>query len=956
MVRIKHYVGTSGDAIDKGSFTSLVDYLSVSNQSREDLLDYRFFRDSDLTDEIDQSDLNFLDIDSGTVFVTRKSDAPETQAVWIQIAIAVVVALITVALAPKPKKPGNRSQSSATNRLGASTNEARVNERIEDIFGTVTKHTPSLWQLPYSIGVNNQEAEVLLLCIGRGKYQMWPHEIFDGDTRLIDIPNAQFSAYNPGDFPLPGSLPNPQTQIGDNISEQIGIYRESNDLNPAELLPPNELDGFGLRWTVTGGPFPGAPATIITMTASNIPDGFVVADNYKVGSVVNMNHVFHFVPSGTVRLYHEQDEFGSDHSTYHDYSKKAAPVSLGYDSNGPVDYTVSSVSGNTVHLNLPVGIDNSLAVHWSLVIGYEIPTWMYFATTGGANYYISDEYSPTGVNRGRYLDAALTIPVNFTTLTYPATINQFTTGSIGPFVIPEGSDEIVLNFTSPDGFYNYYKDKKVSVTVALKVTIEELDSIGSVTGNANVTEHNYSSNVFTGKSVFQTVRLSVPYENSRVSVTRLTGRDKSSNTSNVDVVKWRDLYSFTGITNDELNAFGDVTLAHVIIPSNSQSQLVKQRKQNLTLTRKITLFDEDTGTLGPPEDFATDSFGYILIHMALDPHIGRLQLENINADGIARIYYDEMYSYWGANASKMERFGYVFDDSQTTFQDAFIMVCNVVNCVPYVQNGMYDAYFEKPQSVSGYQITSRNKVFGSETRSEEFLREYDGVEVSYRSEVTASSETIYLPSDRSATRPNTVELSGCVGELQAFRYALRLYNKQRYSRVKVSFDVDSFGRNLIPGKRIDSPDSTRYSKFADEATGYKVYQGEVLNVASNGVITISEPVVFYSGSNFQVVFTNEDGSLTTPVLCLGYNPGNSFNVEVFKIILSQPPSGLLNSLYDGYKRDRTKYTIIRPQERELTALIPQTLEFRADSNGEEIITVESILYNDLYYSGDLTYP
>ena len=55
-------------------------------------------------------------------------------------------------------------------------------QRIDDIFGYVRKHVPPLWQYPYRIGINNQEAEVMLLCVGRGKYDIDLQQVYDGDT------------------------------------------------------------------------------------------------------------------------------------------------------------------------------------------------------------------------------------------------------------------------------------------------------------------------------------------------------------------------------------------------------------------------------------------------------------------------------------------------------------------------------------------------------------------------------------------------------------------------------------------------------------------------------------------------------------------------------------------------------------------------------------------------------
>ena len=276
MVTIKYYPDPlTGEAV-VSEHESVIDFIRENFNSRDDILDLRFFDCEILGPEV----IDPLDVNDGVIAITHDSKLPRgfMAGYWIYTAIAVVAAVATVSLMPSISTPStdSTSQKSATNTLGDTQNEARIGLRIDDIFGYVARHMPSLWQRPYRIGVNNQETEILFLCLGRGRYQTWENRWFDGDTRMIDIPNAQLSKYEPGTWPGNGS---PSFQIGSDITEPIGIYRQSNDLNPSELLPPNDLDNsLGAKWSITG----------TTLTATSLPDGFSILDSFSVGDKITL--------------------------------------------------------------------------------------------------------------------------------------------------------------------------------------------------------------------------------------------------------------------------------------------------------------------------------------------------------------------------------------------------------------------------------------------------------------------------------------------------------------------------------------------------------------------------------------------------------------------------------------------------------------------------------------------
>lgn len=1013
MVTIKYYPDPTQEP-EIHVYDSVLDFLLPRFETRDQLLDLRFFDGDLLCDEIDQTGGDFLEINKGTVAITHDSMIPRAAYAWY-IVVAVIAAVAVVALTPRPEIPvTGRDQQSGTNSLGDSTNEPRINQRIDDVFGTVNKHVPSLWQVPYRIGIDNQETEVLLCCVGRGRYQIDPNNWYDGDTPVVNIPNAAVNIYEPYKNPNDDM---PDTVIGYNITEKIGLYRQSNDLNPSELQPPNALENSGIVWELSGG----AGSTAI-MTAISIPEDFDFQDFYNTGELIVLNDMLYYPSNGTVTLDIKNDT-GSE--TFNAYD---SPVDLGF--SGTLEYEIINVTTNTLTLTIPFDAPASVFNAWAAMTDYTVPLKLARVIAGIAlDTYIIEGVALLNDNEWTYYDGANDVDVSVNYIDHFPSAGVYFNNEIGPVFSPDGATEGIFNFVSPNGFYKLVENTETRVIGDLEIVIYEVDNLGSETGLSTSFPVVYNTALQDRtRPKFQTERIVFPYTRNKIFVRRNGPRDKKENVSNVDVVEWRDLYTFEPVDNpriasalstvtiiggeplfdsisdqdlidlglsvgtdqagelirvtiDSVNVdeeleivevttlgvnqnyirftttptgvfdsttynvdfnrgseynFGDATVAHVLIPSNSTSRLIKQRKQNVDLTRLVTQY-LGNGNFGATESYATDQFDQILIHQSLDSRIGRLSLDNINADGYMDIR-QEMINYFGSD--EMCKFGYVFDTVSLTFQDIYTLVADAVMCRPYVQFGVYDLFFEKAQTVSTMQVTCRNKIFESEARRT-IERKHDGVELTYRSNVTGAQETIYVPSDQSAANPLTLDVKGITDELQATRRANREYNKILYKLESVQFDVDEFGRNIVPYKRIDSPDSTRFTKRADTTDGYRVYDGEVIEV--NGLqVELSEPVEFIDGEDHYITFTKANGDNSEIILCT--------QIDEHNVLLSTLPS---ESIYDGYQKDRTKFILVSEQLQDSVALIPETIEFRLDDNNVETHSVKLINYTDKYYQNDL---
>ncbi len=224
MVNIRYYRTASCNYFEQFWVDRLGDWLIDYGFTQKELIDLRFFKTDILGQEIDTSDPSFLDIsDDVTIEVFDSTTMPRGPVLpYVPLIIAALTAVVTLAMIPSISSTSTDTVSS-TNKLSDSQNSEDINGRIPEVIGYVARHVPPLWQVPYRIGVNNTEVEVQFLCVGRGKYDIDMDNWRDGDTRLINIPNAQCSVYEPGTHPGNGD---PSQQIGDDIDQSLGIYRE----------------------------------------------------------------------------------------------------------------------------------------------------------------------------------------------------------------------------------------------------------------------------------------------------------------------------------------------------------------------------------------------------------------------------------------------------------------------------------------------------------------------------------------------------------------------------------------------------------------------------------------------------------------------------------------------------------------------------------------------------------
>jgi len=136
------------------------------------------------------------------VDITPEPKEPITlTAMLVYAAVAVAAALLVVALMPKPntKGGGGAGQGDALNEASAKGNKVKINQPIREVAGK-RRIYPDYLLPPHRFFVNSRDQWVeMLLCIGKGKYEIPASRILIGDTPLISLgEEAEYTIYQPG--------------------------------------------------------------------------------------------------------------------------------------------------------------------------------------------------------------------------------------------------------------------------------------------------------------------------------------------------------------------------------------------------------------------------------------------------------------------------------------------------------------------------------------------------------------------------------------------------------------------------------------------------------------------------------------------------------------------------------------------------------------------------------------
>lgn len=633
-----------------------------------------------------------------------------------------------------------------------------------------------------------------------------------------------------------------------------------------EVRESNEIDGVTLV-TPNASEFNDVGITITSAGVLSVPTGIDFTEFLEVGDTVTVSQFYYF------------------------------------DSFDPETGFVRNEIGGTFEITTLSALSMTLDVGtaWSMVgTSYELPRFAW--TSNGVDW--------------RLVDTPGTVLVDF----FPTISGIGSAGPIGPIEASD-CDRIWINIVAQNGLYKDGGQNLISIFVAYRLTIYELNTSGNLTGN--ITTHDaliapLADNLqqFTGS----TLDVVNPYALAEITVERVTPTDKDFSGTVVDEIKWRNLYLVKNVSSVDTSY---ATTVHAEIRATPLALRVKERKLNMTVTRKVANYLGD-GEFSGTETTITDLFAPVIASIWRDPLFGRGEDDEVNWENLFAVQAD-MIGYY--SDSDPCRVGYTFDSDKITAEEAIKLICDAVNVIPYRIGSVLNFWFERPQSQSALFFGHRFKHPGTDSRSRRFAPENDktGVELTYFSEVTGSFETVTRGDQ---IDPLRIELPACITERGAQIRVDREWNKLRYSRVQQTFDATAIGRMTVPGMRVDVVDNTRRAPF----------DGEIR--AINGLtVTISQPVELSVPTDYSIVLTRADGSLES--ISIASQPAAD------KITLATAPT---EPVRVSRLADRTVYSIGTDDMRSKLAMLVREITPK-DYNR---VAISAINYDERYYTNDLT--
>lgn len=864
------------------------------------------------------------------------------------IAIA-IVAIVAVAVLMRPTIPNtalrNTQAASPNNELSARTNEARVNARIPDIYGTV-RSTPDLIGVSYSTFENNQEVENSLMCIGRGYYEI--HDARDGETLISLVAGSTVEFYNPFTNLVTGS---PFLRIGTPISGAPKKVTKSNSVNGQILRPPNADNYIGngdLRFR-----YPDQIRLETTDTEADFQEVFAVGDNLNVSgaSFVSASssaaynvqprtvNSFRFpMPSGGLSsLGAVGDTMALQSAVFTVRDSVTSAVIAVYDLSGT--YVVSGISSEVdtgvtyalIELSNPVAINPQ----WDKVEAYAHPEptpTILVRPQGQSSFNLDGEYqilaitktqitlgNPSAVNPNWNLLQDL--PSDQTDLS-SAVLSTVGNKWVGPYVLDQADQsETILNFVASNGIYKDDGRRQRKYSVRVEIEITQIDSSGNAIGSPYLYQRTLAGSAYSTDSVGLTAILAPGFIGPRkIRVRRDSQTDLDFEGSVVDEVKWRDLYSSTVIKTRDL---GNVTVVRSKTYATSGALTLKERKLNCLVTRKIPRWEG--GKNFSTNLYATNDAAEIFSAMSLDPMIGNRSLVEMDFESIygAR---DAAVAYFGS--PKAFEFSYTFDSDNLSYEEMAASVADAVFCQCYRRGNVIKLLFVRSQIDSRMLFNHRNKVPGSETRSVTFgwSNDNDGVEYTWVDPADDAVVTWRMPENGSAINPKKVESIGVRNRLQAYFQVNRLWNRLRYQNTSVEFEATAEANTLIREERILVADGIRPNTLDGEI----IEQDGLLLVANTNLAV-------EAGKSYTAFLQMTDKSVdAVPVQ----------SVSGSSIILQRPPR--LPLVTDATMYARTGFTLVAADSKRADAFIVSS----KDPVDNFTTKITAVNYSDKYWQND----
>lgn len=736
-----------------------------------------------------------------------------------------------------PTTPKSQPKGKDLSLVTAKGNQVALNAVIPEIAGCPKRYPDYLLPAHRYFGAPREQWLEMLLCIGKGKYDLPASKIKVGDTPIISLgSDAQFVVYQPGAV-LSG--------------DPAAIWWHSS---PAVGATSTGTAGLELNATYEVAPVPEATAFQLDGDTATIPTGAgEYPDGWAAGMIVRIEAPYPYtvIDGGAGADIIEGDlsqiapfvgmkiEIIGDNAGFYEVAS--------FTPGTPDQMTLRYVGGGLVSSLKPGSV--------SMGIGFAD---LRYRITAAGPYAISVErLTDTGATD-------LTWP-GFDPLNSSA-VRMELDGSTqegawaGPFTAcPEGekTQHLEWDVYFPQGL-SYVSTKSGAVgplTVRTELQYRDIDTAGAWTSVFK------SYTGATLDAIGFTETLSLP-ANIRPEIRMRRIGAKSTATNHQDIVQWYGLrarlqapISYEGVTVLAVRLRGGDRL------SSQSESLVSVEATRVLPVRNGGAWDVETPTrdIVPWVIHVAHSIGY-------------------TDDDLDMAELDRLHEIWSARGDKFD----LVIDSPATVKQTLLDALQAGFADFTIDRGLIRPVRDEPRTVMEHPYTPQNMTKGL-SRQFSALKpdDFDGVDVEYIDGTTWQKETVEcrLPGDL-GIRVEKLKLDGVTGKTQAWRIGMRRRMEQKYRRWSYSF-----------GTELDALNSRylSYVPLQDDVPGYG--QSAIMLSYDNGIIESSEPFDWSAGGAHVVGIRRPDGTLSGPyaatriddyrlsITGLDFEPDTSWSIE-----------------------------------------------------------------------------
>ncbi|MES2207290.1 MAG: host specificity factor TipJ family phage tail protein [Pseudomonadota bacterium] len=967
----------------------LIKHYGITPQTTLSIYKGEPSQETDITGNIDALIAN--DEDYYTIL-----EAPGDAGVLTFLYYVAVVFSVASQLSQNTKMPPNinRTQESPNNLLGERSNQARVHQRIEDIYGTV-QSVPSLmmptWTYYDALG---NKFERGYYCVGRGYYELT--KIKDGDTLIENIPGAKLSVWAP--FTAPdGNTAHAQLNIGGGIAEPVDTRIKNVNIDGIILKSPNQatLDGrhgyaFYGNKIVQANENPGFTTVFV------VGQTISVTMEYDYGNG-DLGGFWYYIPLGSDMapqssspgpsgwpVYPYKDASGNyKWEASYDANATAKTVTIHDVTSGDVsldniivgdilrgvfngtDYrgkiTAVSGSGSTRTFTLDTAIPNATN---------QLCTFGIYVNYSGTYTIASIEFEHNGNSEwlgsgaGSYSTITLTtspfsrpIPIrypgagfgycdeywqlingewNYTNMFINAIVTSTTpVSNFTEWLFLENplQTKLLFNLSSTNGIYKDAGGGPISIAIDTEFEIQRLVS-GVPTGTvftATLTEHSKSGNESTGASLLYDLLGTAGFSGPcQVRARRTTDHDFSFQGSVVDEVQWEGVYS---VIPNTLTHFGNKTTMQSEMQLNQRALSIRGRQLTALAARKVPTYNGTSWSATFNNDGSVAS-GTLHTSSKIVDIIGALAADpRIGSLSLSEdVDIDQIYSI----QQQLDTWHADAGTFNYTFDSADISFEETINMVA---NAAFCAAYRQNGKIRlalDTVKTTSTALFCHRNKkpdSETVTRTF------FNGSDYDAIEMVYTDPDTNATESFIIPLDGNYTKPQKIEIAgIRSFPQAWFRANRELAKLEGQRVTLDTSTTMDARALLPFERvdIVDD-TRFKSYAGEVVG-QSGLTLTLSNDVVFKDGQTHSIVLMKRDGSLQA----ISCTPGTTQN----SVVLSTTSAEAIKTTSDA-AGVRTIYSFAADNDRPGLAYSIQTVGF-----DDKYAKVNAVIYSDDFYAAD----